>query len=35
MFAMGVAATIRVGKKGLGDYKQLRIVAFSIFYWLL
>jgi MATE family multidrug resistance protein len=34
MFAMGlsVAATIRVGnQKGLGDYKQLRIVAFSIF----
>ncbi|MFT5253019.1 MAG: MATE family multidrug resistance protein, partial [Flavobacteriales bacterium] len=27
-----VAATIRVGnQKGLGDYKQLRIVAFSIF----
>ena len=34
MFAMGlsVAATIRVGnQKGLADYKQLRIVAFSIF----
>jgi MATE family multidrug resistance protein len=34
MFAMGlsVAASIRVGnQKGLGDYKQLRIVAFSIF----
>jgi MATE family multidrug resistance protein len=34
MFAMGlsVAATIRVGnQKGLGDYKQLRIVAYSIF----
>ncbi|MFT7335311.1 MAG: MATE family multidrug resistance protein [Porticoccaceae bacterium] len=34
MFAMGlsVAATIRVGnQKGLGDYKQLRVVAFSIF----
>jgi MATE family multidrug resistance protein len=34
MFAMGlsVAASIRVGnQKGLGDYKQLRLVAFSIF----
>jgi MATE family multidrug resistance protein len=34
MFAMGlsVAATIRVGnQKGLANYKQLRIVAFSIF----
>ncbi|MGO4818512.1 MATE family efflux transporter [Flavobacterium sp. W22_SRS_FP1] len=34
MFAMGlsVAASIRVGnQKGLADYKQLRIVAFSIF----
>lgn len=34
MFAMGlsVAASIRVGnQKGLGDYKQLRVVAFSIF----
>ena len=34
MFAMGlsVAATIRVGnQKGLADYKQLRVVAFSIF----
>jgi MATE family multidrug resistance protein len=34
MFAMGlsVAATIRVGnQKGLTNYKQLRIVAFSIF----
>jgi len=34
MFAMGlsVAATIRVGnQKGLGDYKKLRLVAFSIF----
>lgn len=34
MFAMGlsVAATIRVGnQKGLGDYKQLRVVAISIF----
>ncbi|MES2240492.1 MAG: MATE family efflux transporter [Bacteroidota bacterium] len=34
MFAMGlsVAATIRVGnQKGLGDYKKMKIVAFSIF----
>lgn len=34
MFAMGlsVAASIRVGnQKGLADYKQLRVVAFSIF----
>lgn len=34
MFAMGlsVAATIRVGnQKGLGDYKQLRVVAISVF----
>ncbi len=34
MFALGlsVASTIRVGnQKGLGDYKKLRIVAFSIF----
>lgn len=34
MFAMGlsVAASIRVGnQKGLGDYKQLRLVAFSMF----
>jgi MATE family multidrug resistance protein len=34
MFAMGlsVAATIRVGnQKGLANYKQLRVVAFSIF----
>jgi MATE family multidrug resistance protein len=33
MFAMGlsVAASIRVGIKGLGDYKQLRIVAFLYF----
>jgi MATE family multidrug resistance protein len=34
MFAMGlgVAATIRVGnQKGLGDYKKMKVVAFSIF----
>jgi len=34
MFAMGlgVAATIRVGnQKGLGDYKKMQVVAFSIF----
>lgn len=34
MFAMGlsVAATIRVGnQKGLGDYKKLRMVAYSVF----
>lgn len=34
MFAMGlsVAATIRVGnQKGLGDYKKMKIVAYSIF----